>query len=280
MKTLGWYNGRYDEIDNMSVPMNDRASWFGDGVYDAGPAVDYHIFAIDDHLDRFYRSASMLRIQIPMEKAELAATLNDLVRKMDDGDLFVYMQVTRGTAKRNHAFPENVPANLWIMLFPMPLNDGLTPGGVVTTEDTRFLHCNIKTLNLIPSVMASQEAKEAGCYESVFYRPAGRVTECAHSNVHILKDGVFRTAPLDNLILPGIARKHMIAQCKKLGIPVVEQAFFLPDLLDADEIITSSSTAPCRRVNTVDGKSAGMKDPALYERIRAAVMEEIYTEGK
>src|SRR5699024_4867094 len=108
---------------------------------------------------------------------------------------------------RNHAFTEGA-GNLWVMLKPAEISDGIEPIKLITMEDTRFLHCNIKTLNLIPSVMASEKAKEAGCQETIFYRKGGRVTECAHSNCHILKDGKLYTAPTDNLILPGIARAH------------------------------------------------------------------------
>ena len=115
MKTLGYYNGKYDEIENMSIPMTDRVHWFGDGVYDAGPCRNYHIFAMDEHVDRFFNSAALLDIKIPVSKDELKALLNDLVRKMDTGNLFVYYQVTRGTGMRNHVFPEG-KANLWIML--------------------------------------------------------------------------------------------------------------------------------------------------------------------
>ena len=97
MKTLGYYNGTIDEIDKVMIPMNDRVHWFGDGVYDAGPCRNYHIFALDEHLDRLYNSAGLLRIKIPLSKKELADLLSGLVRKMDTGNLFVYVQVTRGT---------------------------------------------------------------------------------------------------------------------------------------------------------------------------------------
>ena len=103
---------------------------------------------------------------------------------------------------RNHVFPEG-KANLWIMLKPAEIADGTKPIKLITAEDTRFFHCNIKTLNLIPSVMAAEKAKRAGAEECVFYRPGKRVTECAHSNCHIIKDGKLITAPTDNLILPG-----------------------------------------------------------------------------
>ena len=280
MKTLGYYNGKYDEIDNMTIPMNDRTNYFGDGVYDAGPCHNYHIFALQEHIDRFYRSASMLKIEIPMEKADFADLLNEMVHKLDSGDIFVYYQVSRGTADRNHAFPENTPANLSIMLRPSVLNPCKDPVQLITTEDTRFFHCNIKTLNLIPSVMAAQKAKEAGCFESVFIRPDNRVTECAHSNVHILKDGVFRTAPTDNLILPGIARAHLIKACHALNIPVDEHPFTREELMGADEILTSSSSNICTFADKIDGVPVGRKDQQRLSQIKDYVFNEFYEETK
>ena len=279
MKELGYYNGRIGELSEMTVPMNDRACWFGDGVYEAGMCRNYHIFAIDEHVDRLYRSAGMLEINVPVPKSELKDILNDLVHKMDTGDLMVYAQVTRGGGPRAHAFPEG-PANLWVTLRPKTINTAEAPVGLITDEDTRFFHCNIKTLNLIPSVMANEKARRAGCYECVFVRPGGRVTECSHSNVHIIKDGVFTTAPTDNLILPGIARAHLIKACGRLGIPVNETPFTADELFKADEIITSSSTAPCVRACSVDGKAAGMRREDLFTVLKNAIFEEYYSETK
>lgn len=275
MKTLGYYNGKFGELEDMTIPMNDRVSWFGDGVYDAGPSRNYKIFALDEHIDRFFNSAGLLKIDMPVTKDELKKLLQEMVNKMDTGNLFVYYQVTRGTGIRDHTFTEG-PGNLWIMLKPAEIPDGIEPIRLITAEDTRFLHCNIKTLNLIPSVMATQKAKEAGCQETVFYRAGGRVTECAHSNVHIIRDGMLVTAPADNLILPGIARAHLIKICKQLDITVNETPYMLQDLYNAEEILVTSSSNLCLHANEIDGKKAGGKNPELLEKIRAALMQEFY----
>ena len=126
--------------------------------------------------------------------------------------------------------------------------------------------------------MAAQKAAEAGCEEAVFYRPGGRVTECAHSNVHILKDGVLHTAPTDHLILPGIARAQLLRACEALGIPYVEEAFMLDDLMNADEVMFTSSSRLCMRAHAIDGKDVGGKDLSLYERIREYLLNEYYTQ--
>ena len=198
---------------------------------------------------------------------------------MDTGDLFIYFQVTRGTAVRTHEFPENVPANLWVMLKPMGTPDLYKKIRLLTQEDTRFLHCNIKTLNLLPSVMAAQKAKEAGCQEAVFHR-GGRVTECAHSNCHILKDGILYTAPADNLILPGIARAHLIHVCKKLEIPVSETPYTLKEMMDADEVLVTSSTKLCVAASEIDGTPVGGRAPEALKNILDAVMDEYMEETK
>lgn len=255
--------------------MNDRVCWFGDGVYDAGPSRNYKIFAIDEHIDRFFNSAGLLDIEMPVTKEELKELLQEMVNKMDTGDLFVYYQVTRGTGVRDHAYTKG-PGNLWIMLKPAEISDGIEPIKLITVEDTRFLHCNIKTLNLIPSCVATEKAKKAGCQEAVFYRAGGRVTECAHSNVHIIKDGKLVTAPTDNLILPGIARAHLIRMCKKLGIPVSETPYTLKELFEAEEVLVTSSSNLCLHACEIDGKPVGGKNPELLEKIRAALLGEFY----
>lgn len=275
MKTLGYYNGKYGELEEMSIPMNDRVCWFGDGVYDAGPSRNYKIFAIDEHIDRFFNSAGLLDIEMPVTKEELKELLQEMVNKMDTGDLFVYYQVTRGTGVRDHAYTKG-PGNLWIMLKPAEISDGIEPIKLITVEDTRFLHCNIKTLNLIPSCVATEKAKKAGCQEAVFYRAGGRVTECAHSNVHIIKDEKLVTAPTDNLILPGIARAHLIRMCKKLGIPVSETPYTLKELFEAEEVLVTSSSNLCLHACEIDGKPVGGKNPELLEKIRAALLGEFY----
>ena len=275
MKTLGYYNGKYGELEEMSIPMNDRVCWFGDGVYDAGPSRNYKIFAIDEHIDRFFNSAGLLDIEMPVTKEELKELLQEMVNKMDTGNLFVYYQVTRGTGVRDHAYTKG-PGNLWIMLKPAEISDGIEPIKLITVEDTRFLHCNIKTLNLIPSCVATEKAKKAGCQEAVFYRAGGRVTECAHSNVHIIKDGKLVTAPTDNLILPGIARAHLIRMCKKLGIPVSETPYTLKELFEAEEVLVTSSRNLCLHAGEIDGKPVGGKNPELLEKIRSALLGEFY----
>ena len=266
MKDLGYYNGKIGLIDEMTIPMNDRACVFGDGIYDATYSRNHIIYNLKEHMDRFFSSAAKLRMEPPCTKEELSTLLSDLVKMVDDGDQFVYFQITRGTAARNHAFPDT-KSNLWVMLRPAKIKNNRLPIKLITVEDTRFFHCDVKTLNLIPSVMAAQLTKEAGCDEAVFHR-GDRVTECAHSNVSIIENGVFVTAPTDNLILPGIARANLIKACRALGIPVSETPFTLDRLMKADEIIVSSSGSFCLSASHIDGIPVGGGAPELLEKLR------------
>ena len=276
MENLGYYNGKFGPLNEMSIPMNDRVHWFGDGVYDAGPARNYKIFAIDEHIDRFFNSAELLEIEMPCTKQELKNLLNKLVKKVDTGSQFVYYQVTRGTGIRDHAFTEG-PGNLWVMLKPATISDGIEPIKLITEPDTRFFHCNIKTLNLIPNCMAMQQAVEAGCDEVVFHR-GDRVTEGAHSSLAIIRDGVFCTPPADELILPSITRKHFLDLCDKLGIPSRVAPFTVDELLTADEIMILSTGSHCIRVCEVDGKPVGGKASELLEHLQQAYQQE-FIEG-
>lgn len=273
MKELAYYDGRIGTPDELMVPFNDRVHFFGDGVYDATVGGNGRVYLLTDHLDRFYSSAAALGIRIPMEKKELGLLLTDLLGRVEGDTHFVYWQVTRGTASRNHVYDDAMMGKLWVMIRPNKLRDPNQPIRLITREDTRFYHCNIKTLNLLPSVVASQEAKRRGADETVFHRE-GVVTECAHSNVSILKDGVFISHPNDNLILRGISKTHMIAACYRLGIQVMERPFTLEELMDADEIIVTSSSNFCLHAGEVDGVQAGGKDPLTLRQIQDAVISE------
>lgn len=285
MENLGYYNGKFGLLDEMTVPFNDRVHFFGDGVYEAGPAHNHKIFALEEHIDRMFRSAAALEINIPHTKEELAAILSDMVRRVDSPDQFVYWQVSRGTAPRNHVFAEGMKGNLWISLKPAKLKDLSVNYTAIMAEDTRFFHCNIKTLNLIPAVMYSQMADRAGVYETILYRkpfagddtPVGqcRVTECAHSNVHIINEkGAFQTAPTDNLILPGIARAHIIKACRALGIQVEEKPFTVDELKNAREVLISSASALALRCTEIDKSPVGGRAEDTVRAIQKHVWDE------
>jgi len=274
MEALGYYNGRFGPLEEMTVPMNDRGCYFGDGIYEATTAHNRKIYLLDEHVERFYNSARLLKIEPGFTRERLKEILYEMLAHVEGNHLLVYWQQTRGTAMRTHAFPAgNVPSNLWIMIKPAKLRDFDERISLTETEDTRFLHCNIKTINLIPSVMAAQKAQEEGCYECVFHR-GDIVTECAHSNISILKDGVFRTHPNDQYILPGISKAHLIKACRALGIPVDETAFTLRELREADEVIVCSATNFFSVAERFMGEPVGGRDSRHLEQLKKYVVDE------
>lgn len=268
MENLGYYNGRYDLIENMSVPMNDRACFFGDGLFEVAYVRNRRIYALDEHLDRMYDSADTLRYNLPISKAELAKLLQELSDKVDSPDQLLYWQVSRGTEMRSHAPQSELTANVWVMIRPKKMADPYTPMKLITFPDTRFFHCNMKTLNLLPTVLASMAAKDAGADEAIFHR-GGKVTECAHSNLCIVRDdGCIQTAPADNLILPGVTRAHMIKACDELGIKCIEEHFTLEQMMSAAEVVVITSGSQFRPVKEIDGIEVGGRAPQTVAKMQ------------
>jgi D-alanine transaminase len=153
MKTLGYYNGEIGELEELRVPMLDRACYFGDGVYDVVYTRNHKPYALREHIDRLYKSMSILNIHLDMQPDEMEVLIRELIKKVDADEQNVYFQVSRGTGLRDHAVKEHMSANLWIMLKPMPIRDTYKKANLISLEDKRFLYCNMKTLNLIPAVL-------------------------------------------------------------------------------------------------------------------------------
>lgn len=273
MKTLGYYNGRIDELDRLCVPMLDRACYFGDGVYDVTFSRNFRIYCLEEHVDRIFRSAAKLRIPPPISREALCALLSDLVKKLDSDEAWVYFQFSRGSALRDHAFPKDTDANLWIMLKPAKIKDTYRTLRCITLPDTRAAHCNIKSLNLLPNVMATQATVEAGVDECILLRDK-TVTECAHSNVSILKDGCLITHPADEWIMAGTGREHLMRCCEAFEIPVIERIYSIEELLAADEVILTSASALCMQIVEVNGQPVGNQDAALLRRLQDALLQD------
>ncbi len=270
MKNLGYYNGKTGLIEEVTVPITDRAFYFGDGVYDAVMCRNNIPYLLYEHVNRIFDNAELLGIAPPKTKEELSFLITELCRLVDGEEKFVYFQISRGSGIRNHEFT-NTKANLCIMIKPQEIKNVYDKVDICSANDVRFHMCNIKTLNLLPSVLSAQHAKNNKCEETVFVRD-GCVTECSHSNISILKDGKLITAPADNHILPGVTRAHLIQACKRYGIEVLEKKYTLDELIEADEIIVTSSSKMAKGVKSVDAKKVGGKD----EKTLRLLQEEIY----
>ncbi len=268
MENLGYYNGTYDQIERVSVPMSDRACYFGDGLFEVTYTRNHIPYSLSEHMERLYASARELGIRIGMSESEFEALIRTLIRKVDADEQWVYWQVSRGTEIRDYPPKKEQTANVWIMLRPMRIKDSYVPMRAITLEDKRSLYCHMKTLNVLPAVMASAEVERAGVDEGILHRD-GRVTECIHANLSILRsDGVLQTAPADGMILPGVARAHLLHFAKELDIAVEEKPFTLEELMEADEILVTSSGTLCRPIRRIDGTVVGGKAPEALKRLQ------------
>lgn len=274
MSTYSYYNGAYAPTEEISIPLTDRALYFGDGIYDAAIGRNGSIFLLEEHLDRLLGNAPKLSIPVPYEREELREILLETVRRSGFHSYFVYFQLSRNGGKRKHVAEASYGANLLITVSEL---DPPSPQTIqlVTFEDKRFEYCDIKTLNLLPSVLASTYAEENGCGEAVFHR-GEIVTECAHSNISILKGGKLITHPTDNHILPGITRRHLLSAARKLGIPIEERAFTLEELFLADEVLVTSTTKLIARGTVLDGKAVGGADEDNLNRLSDELLREYF----
>ena len=286
MKNAAYYNGTVSTIEEIRIPLEDRAVYFGDGVYDVAFCHNGKPFLIDEHFDRFYNSCRLIRIDFPYTREELRNIIGELISRLDDReDVLIYWQASRGTAPRNHPFPKDARANLLVYVKPKKITKLDEPMKLCTVDDIRYEMCNVKTINLIPNILAAQTAVDRGCDEAVqirrrLFEDDGTeyrdvITEGAHTNISVLKDGVFVTAPLGRFILPGIARKHLIELCRANGIEVLERYITRGELMDADEVLVSSTTTLVRRTCEIDGKPVGGRDTELFDRLQHLYIEKL-----
>ncbi|MDR3564747.1 MAG: aminotransferase class IV [Negativicutes bacterium] len=275
MKELGFYDGRIVEKNEPVICIEDRGYQFGDGVYDAWMVLNGKHFLRKEHLDRFERSCKMLDITPCYSRQEVEKFSDMLLDQSGIERGMIYFQWTRGwQSPRAHVAAPNVKPLLTgsiIAVAPKPA-DYFTKGcKTIFFPDDRQHFCNIKTLNLLGSVMASNAAAKAGAYEVIFVREEGGkkfVTESAHSNCYAVKDGVIYTAPLGKLILPGITRVVTLEIAQKLGIKVVEE-FCTPEFFtSADEVFVTAASGLVPVGSISDQPIAGGAGP-VFKRLNA-----------
>lgn len=269
-------DNEFVERNHLAVDMEDRAYQFGDGIYEVIRVYGGRLFAMDGHLDRLWRSAGGIRLPLPFKREELAAKLSGLVSINNLSNGYIYLQVSRGVAPRAHHFPAEVKPLLvgYTVTLERPLD--LMNNGVkaITTEDVRWLRCDIKSLNLLGNVLAKQEALEKGAAEAIMHR-GGVVTEGSSSNIFMVKDRGIYTHPLSNLILGGITRDVIISLAKELDIRVHEQPFTVNDLSTADEVFASSTTIEVLPIVCIDGQDVGSGSPGEVTRLLQAAFEKL-----
>ncbi|MES2069910.1 MAG: D-amino acid aminotransferase [Pseudomonadota bacterium] len=270
---LVYLNGAYTPISEAKIPVLDRGFIFGDGIYEVIPVYGRKMFRSDQHLARLFRSLASVGIANPHSKEEWLQLIAKVMDAHEAEDQMVYLQVTRGVAKRAHAFPQDVQPTVFIMTNPITLpSDALRARGAacVSMEDKRWLRCEIKSTSLLGNVLAAQNAAEHAVTESIQFRD-GFLTEAASSNVWIVKDGVLMGPPKDNLILEGIRYGLIEELCKANNIPLLARRIHREEVFAADEVLLSSATKEVLAVVSIDGQTIGKGQPGpIYQSLYAA----------
>jgi D-alanine transaminase len=261
-------NGKIIERSEAKVDVEDRGYQFGDGVYEVIRVYNGKMFTVMEHLHRFVKSSDSIGITLPHTIEHLTELLEELIAKNNLQLGIVYMQITRGVAARNHAFPTSdvVPTLVaYTKEVARPIESLKMGVKTLLTEDIRWLRCDIKSLNLLGNLLAKQKASEKDCFEAILYR-GGDVTEGSSSNTFIVKNGVVITHQSDHLILKGITKDVILDICSKNKIPVEERIFTLDELAQADEVFLSSTTAEVMPTIEMDEKIVGDGNPGPTTR--------------
>ena len=258
MARIAYVNGRYRPLHNATVAAEDRGYQFADGVYEVIKVLDGRACDLERHLDRLGRSLAALDIALPMTRRALESVLFETLRRNRLTNALLYVQITRGAAPRNHLFPKRARPSLVITVrrpvFPgeRERDEGV---GVITRPDLRWGRCDIKSISLLPNVLARQSAAEEGCREAWLIDRAGMVTEGSASNAYIVDaSGRLITHPLDERILGGVTRSVILELARQDGIEVVERPFSLDEAHGAREAALSSTSSWLLPVTAIDGR--------------------------
>ena len=254
-----YLNGEFVALDNARISVLDRGFIYGDGVYEVVPIYGRQPFRMPQHLRRLQYSLDGIRLANPHTEKQWDTLIHELAAKQPFPDQALYLQVTRGVAKRDHSFPPGVPPTVFMMSNPLPLpsreqiEDGVA---VVTAEDNRWHRCDLKTTSLVGNVLMRQLAIDHNAVETVMFRN-GYLTEASASNVLIVKHGTVIAPPKDHLILPGITYDATLEVARDAGIPVEVRKVTGAEALAAEEMWLSSSTKEVLAVTRVDGAPFG-----------------------
>jgi D-alanine transaminase len=277
-----YLNGTFMPIEDAVIPVLDRGFIFGDGVYEVIPVYSRQPFRLAEHLRRLQNSLKSIRLDNPHSDDEWGKLIRRVIELNETEDQSLYLQVTRGVAKRDHAFPEKTVPTVLITSNPLspPRDEQMQNGvGAITAADNRWLRCDVKSTALLPNVLLRQLAVDAGCVETLLVR-AGFLTEGSASNAFVVKAGVMLTPPKSNLMLPGITYDVVLelAQANDIAHEVrdIKQA----ELDDAEEIWITSSSKEILPVTTLNGIPVGNGKPGpvfrrmhdLYQAYKAQVM--------
>ncbi|MBP2237960.1 D-alanine transaminase [Sinorhizobium kostiense] len=280
MPRIAYVNGAYVRHFEAAVHVEDRGYQFADGVYEVCEVRHGYIVDLGRHLDRLDRSLRELRIGWPMSRAAMMQVIREVLRRNRVKNGLFYLQVTRGVARRDHVFPAgDTPPSIVVTAKRTDATaisrknaEGIS---AITVPENRWDRVDIKTIGLLPNVLARQKAKEEGAQEAIFIDAQGIVKEGAATNVWIVdEDGVLRTRPAEHGILRGITRTTLMDVARSLGLKVEERAFSVAEMLAAREVFVTAATSICFPVVSIDGKVIGNGHPgSIAQNIREAFFD-------
>ncbi len=253
---IAYYGGEFIDINSKVIPIQERGHQFGDGIYEVIRVYNGKLFLVDEHLHRLEKSAEAIFLSLPLSLDELKSLMTEGLSKSQLKEAEVYIQITRGIAPRTHYFPE-VPSQLSMTIKaaraidPTKHKNGIS---VLLLEDERWKNCFIKSLNLLPNVLAKQKAISSGNDEAIFIKD-GLITEGSSSNLFVVKDGILYTAPATNKILHGITRSAVLQLAAKRDIDIKEVEFDVEFLLQADEAFITSTSVEVQPIAKIDQHS-------------------------
>lgn len=270
--TIVYLNGDYTRLADAKVSVLDRGFIFGDGIYDVVPAYKGQAFRMDEHLGRLERSLKLIGLEVNYTRQDWEKLVLDMLARVSQGqDCMVYLHVTRGAAKRDHAFPANTTPTVFCMVTPferpsVAREKGLT---AISIPDVRWLMCHIKSISLLGNVLARQQAVDAGVDEVIQFRD-GYMTEGSSTNIWVVKDGVLLAPPRDNLILEGIRYRLLEELAAKAGIPFEARPISEAEVEAADELLLTSATKEVLPILQYNGKPVGTGQLGpVYQALRA-----------
>lgn len=252
-------DGQFIEYEDVSISIDDRGYYFGDGVYEVVKIYEGKLFTAAEHFERLFKSAAEIRLNIPYTKEALIEVAHQLMERNQIQNGHIYLQVTRGVEARQHHFPNDSVkpvVTAYATATSRPVQHMKTGLKVKTVADIRWLRCDIKSLNLLGSILAKQEAYDAGAAEAMLHRD-GIVTEGSSTNMFGVKDGVIYTHPANHLILNGITRQVVIGLCESLGLQVKEEAFTVDEAYAMDEMFFTSTNVEVMPIISIDEKTIG-----------------------
>jgi len=275
MPELAYLNGEFLPIDKALVPIEDRGYQFGDAVYEFIASYNGRLFYLEEHLDRLDRSLKGLFFP-PVSRETILKAVLTLFEKAEIERAGIYIQVSRGVSPRNHAFPDDVHPQIVMTIREVeekPPELRKNGAAAITVEDFRWGRCDLKTVQLLPNVLAKQKALAAGVFDAIFVSSEGVVREATSSNICIVADGKVITHPLTPQILPGITRMVVIDLCRELDIPVSERFFKTDALYGAEEALLTGTVTEVLPIVTIDGHricdgQVGPVTARLYDALR------------